>query len=231
MGSSSRLGSEPLARAAFGITSALVTYGLVLQCVLAVRNDDGLFLTGPGRFVNTLSYFTIESNILVAVTTGLLAVRFHRASNAFQVLRLSGLVGIAITGVVFHIALADIQELSGKEAAADWVLHTASPLLCVAGWLIFGPRRQISRQLVGLSVLFPVVWLAYTLLRGALVQDRFGRDYYPYPFLDVATKGYATVALNLVLVAVLFAALAGGALLLDRRLPGILGSDSTETGT
>ena len=231
MESSSRLSSEPLARVAFGLTSALVTYGLVLQFVLAVQNDDGLFLTGPARFVNTLSYFTIESNILVAVTTGLLALRLDRPSTLFRVLRLSGLVGIAITGVVFHIALASLQELSGKEAAADWVLHTASPLLCVVGWLLFGPRHQISRRLVGLSVLFPVVWLTYTLIRGSLVQDRFGRDYYPYPFLDVATEGYAKVAVNVVLVALLFAVLAGGALFLDRRLRGIAGSAPEATGT
>lgn len=215
--------SERVARWGFGLTSALVTYGLVLQFVLAVRNEEGLFTTGAGRFVNTLSYFTIESNILVAVTTGLLAVRLHRPSTVFRVLRLAGLVGITITGIVFHLALADLQELTDKEAAADRVLHTASPILCVAGWLLFGPRRQITPRLVGLSVLFPVLWLGYTMVRGALVQDRLGRDYYPYPFIDAAVEGYAKVTVNIVLVALLFAAIAGGALALDKRLPGIEG--------
>jgi hypothetical protein len=140
--------SERLARWAFGLTSALVTYGLVLQLVLAITNEAGLFATPGARLVNTLSYFTVQSNILVAVTTGLLAVRLHRPSLVFRVLRLSGLVAISITGVVFHLALADLQELTDKEAAADWVLHTASPLLCVAGWLVFGPRRQLDARVV-----------------------------------------------------------------------------------
>ena len=207
-----------MARSFFGVTSALVTYGLVLQLVLAAGNDAGRFTSVAGRIVNTLSFFTVQSNILVAVTTGLLAVRLARTSTLFRVLRLTAVIGITITGVVFHLALANLQELSDKEAAADWVLHTASPILCVAGWLLFGPRGQVSRRVAGLCVTFPLAWLAYTLIRGELVDDRFGHPYYPYPFLDVAQLGYGPVVVAIALVAALFGVLALLALALDRRL-------------
>jgi len=200
------------------VTSALVTYGLVLQFVLAAGNDAGRFTSVAGRIVNTLSFFTVQSNILVAVTTGLLAVRLARTSTLFRVLRLTAVIGITITGVVFHLALANLQELSDKEAAADWVLHTASPILCVAGWLLFGPRGQVSRRVAGLCVTFPLAWLAYTLIRGELVDDRFGHPYYPYPFLDVAQLGYGPLVVAIALVAALFGLLALLALALDRRL-------------
>jgi hypothetical protein len=165
------LDDERNARIFLGATSALVTFGLVLQLVLAYRNEHGLFESHIGRLINTLAFFTIDSNILVAVTTGMLAWRLQRPSTLFRVLRMAGLVGIAITGVVFHLALKDLQELQGKEALADFVLHTASPILCVLGWLLFGPRGQVSKRVVGLSVLFPVIWLAATLVRGPLVQS------------------------------------------------------------
>ena len=207
-----------MARWFFGVTSALVTYGLVLQLVLAAGNDAGRFTSVAGRIVNTLSFFTVQSNILVAVTTGLLAVRLARSSTLFRVLRLTAVIGITITGVVFHLALANLQELSDKEAAADWVLHTASPILCVAGWLLFGPRGQVSRRVAGLCVTFPLAWLTYTLIRGELVDDRFGHPYYPYPFLDVAQLGYGPVVVAIALVAALFGVLALLALALDRRL-------------
>ncbi|MGV8976807.1 MAG: Pr6Pr family membrane protein [Cellulomonas sp.] len=206
------------ARMVFGATAALVTFGLILQLVLAANNDVGRFTSVPGRIVNTLSFFTIESNILVAVTTGLLAVRLTRPSTLFRVLRLTAVIAIAITGVVFHLALANLQELSDNEALADWILHTASPILCVVGWLVLGPRGQVTRRVAGLCVTFPLVWLAYTLIRGELVDDRFGRPFYPYPFLDVAELGYARVLVNIALVAVLFGVLAWLALTLDRRL-------------
>ncbi|WP_217923046.1 Pr6Pr family membrane protein [Miltoncostaea oceani] len=158
------------------------------------------------------------SNVTVAVTTGMLAADPDRRSTLFRVLRLDGVLAIAVTGVVFHLALSDLQELTGWNAFADFVLHTLSPILAVAGWVLFGPRGHLSPRVVALSVVAPVLWLAYTLVRGTLVQDRFGDDYYPYPFMDVQEHGYPVVLVNCAVVAVLFLALAYGALLLDRRL-------------
>ena len=215
------------ARGFFAATSGLVTYGLVLQLVLAANNDAGSFGSVPGRIVNTLSFFTVQSNILVAITTGMLAVRLTRSSTTFRVLRLTALIAIIITGIVYHLALAGLQELSDKEAAADWVLHTASPILCLVGWLVFGPRGQVTRRVAGLSVTFPLAWLAYTLIRGELVDDRFGHPFYPYPFLDVAELGYGKVAVSIALVAALFTVLALLGRVLDRRLSRNLHPRST----
>lgn len=73
------------------------------------------------------------------------------------------------------------------------------------------------------SVRFPILWLAYTLVRGALVEDRTGRNFYryPYPLLDVVEHGYARIAVNIVLVAALSFVLALGALAADKRLRGV----------
>ena len=215
--------SSTWARFFFGATAALVTYGIVLQVVLAAGNETGRFASVAGRIVNTLSFFTVQSNVLVAITTGLLAVRLVRTSTLFRVVRLTAVIAITITGVVFHIALAGLQELSGKEAAADWILHTASPVLCVVGWLVFGPRGRVDRRVASLCVIFPLAWLAYALIRGALVDDQFGRPFYPYPFLDVTDLGYGTVLVNVLIVAVLFALLALLALVIDRRVPRMRG--------
>jgi hypothetical protein len=209
------------ARWCFATTSAVVTFGLVLQVILAARNEEGAFATVPARIVNTLSFFTVLSNILVALTLGLLAYELFRTSVLVRVLRVTGLVAIAITGVVFHLALRNLHELSGKEALADFILHTFSPVASVALWALVGPRNQISRRIVILSVVFPLVWLTYALVRGAVVDDKFGNDYYPYPFLNVAHHGYPSVFVSVALVAALFLVIAASALALDSRLPGL----------
>ena len=46
-----------------------------------------------------------------------------------------------------------------------------------------GPGRTAAGHRAGRLV-------DYTLARGALVQDRFGHDYYPYPFMNVQEYGY-----------------------------------------
>jgi len=43
----------------------------------------------------------------------------------------------------------------------------------------------------------PVVWLVYTLVRGAFV------GWYPYPFVDVGSHGYGYVAVSSVLIGLL----------------------------
>jgi hypothetical protein len=209
------------ARVFFGLTSAVVAFGLVLQSILVITADSGAgsFESTPARILNYFSFFTVLSNLLVAVTTGMLARNLDRRSTLFRVLRLDAVICIMVTGVVFHLALASLQELTGWDAVADFLLHTLSPILCPLGWLIFGPRGQLSGRVVGLSVVPPIGWLAYALVYGAVVEDRHGNDYYAYPFMNVQVHGYAVALLRCAIVAALFLALAFGASALDRRLP------------
>jgi len=210
------------ARLFFGLTSGVVTLGLALQLVIILTkgNASGSFATTPARVVNFFSFFTVQSNILVAVTTGLLAVSLDRRTTLFRVLRLDAVICITVTGVVFHLALASLQELTGWDALADFVLHTLSPALGLLGWVFFGPRRQLTPRIVRWTLLAPVGWLTYALAYGAMVDDRHGNDYYAYPFMNAQVHGYVVALLRCSLVAVLFLGLAFGALWLDPRLPG-----------
>ena len=139
----------------------------------------------------------------------------HLPGEASDVPGLSfGLVAITVTGLVYHVALSRLFDLEGWHQLGNQLVHTAVPVLAVAGWLLFGPRRLTSARVAWLSLLFPLAWIAFTLIRGA------GWHWYPYPFIDVTTLGYGKVALNCVWVALLLLGLAAGATLLDRRLAG-----------
>jgi hypothetical protein len=188
----------------------VVLVGLVVQLVVSARATGGHFGTVGGRLFNVFCFFTIQANVIVGMTSLLLAISPHRTSTVFRVLRLDALVVIAVTFVVFHVALAGLQDLHGGAAFADFMLHTASPILCVLGWAIFGPRAHSETRVVLLALVFPLVWLVFTLIRGPIV------DFYPYPFLDVRDHGYPRVLLNCLLVAVLFTALAAAFTAIDR---------------
>ena len=207
------------ARFFFGATSFVVFAGLILQVVLSATSDGGSFGSVKGKVFNFFCFFTVQSNIIVAITTGMLALKLNRTSVTFDVFRLVGVIAIAVTGVVFHLALRDLQELTGWDALADFLLHTASPILSTIGWLTFGPRRRVSWRVIRLAAIPPLLWLVFTLVRGSFVQDVHGKDYYPYPFMNVQEHGYATVVVNSAIVVVLFIALCSGALALDRKLP------------
>ncbi len=206
----------PIARTWFAATALTVLVGLALQLDFAAGATGGQFDSAWARVLNVFCYFTVLSNVLVAGTSALLALAPDRGSALLRTLRLDALVGIAVTGVVYHVALRGLRELQGQEAVADVLLHTVSPLLCVIGWLLFGPRGALDRATVLRSLAYPALWLLFTLVRGAV------DDFYPYPFVDVATHGYLRVALNCLLVGAVFLALAWGAWWLDRRLDGRL---------
>ncbi|WP_328990544.1 Pr6Pr family membrane protein [Kribbella sp. NBC_01245] len=199
----------------FAGTALVVAVGIILQLVVtggSAGNGVGFYQENPERVLNVLVFFTIQSNLLLGATTLLLAIRPERTSLLFRTLRLNGVLGIAVTGIVYHLVLADLDDLSGGAAVANLLLHTATPILGVLGWLIFGPRGQTDERAAAWSVVFPVVWLVFTLIRGEFTE------FYPYPFVDVNEHGMPTVLLNCLLIAVLLLGLAVGAALLDRRI-------------
>jgi hypothetical protein len=159
------------------------------------------------------AYFTIQSNLLLGGTALLLAAQPDRSGGElFKTLRLNGVLCIAVTGIVYHAVLAGTDDPHGWASVANLLVHTLAPIAGVLGWLLFGPRGLTDWRIVGWSIVYPVLWLVFTLVRGAFV------GFYPYPFVNVDEHGYGRVLLNCLLVAVLFLALAAGATTLDRRL-------------
>ena len=200
-------------RVLFAVTALAVAVGIVVQLFVTAGSTDGYFPDNPDRVFNVFAYFTIQSNLLLGGTCLLLAVDPERwQTMLFRTLRLNGVLCIAVTGIVYHLVLAGSDHLSGAGAFANLVVHSITPLLGVLGWLFFGPRGQTDRRVVGWSIVYPLLWLAFTLIRGE------GTGFYPYPFVDVSEHGYGTVLLNCLFVALLFLALAFGAALLDRRI-------------
>lgn len=168
----------------------------------------------PGRVVRMLSFFTIQSNILSGVVSAQLAGDPRRDGQVWRAIRLASLVGITVTGVVYTTVLARLHEPhGGREIFANTVFHYLVPILMVIGWVLFGPRPRIDRRCIVLSLLYPVAWIVYTLIDGAITS------WYPYPFLDVLTHGYATVVANGALVVVVLGAVTALIWWGDRHLP------------
>ncbi|MEW1959725.1 Pr6Pr family membrane protein [Kineococcus sp. NPDC059986] len=164
------------------------------------------------RFVRFLSYFTVQSNLLVLVAAVSLVLDPARDGRFWRVVRLDALLGITVTGLVFGAVLAPYVHPTG---VAWWInagFHYVSPVLAVASWLLFGPRPRVDGRTFGWAFVWPVGWTVYTLVRGAVV------DWYPYPFLDVSALGYAVALRNVGFVVVLSVALLSLLRLLDRRL-------------
>ena len=213
-------------RTAFGATAVLAGFGMALNLVLTALgtypstqtvttlfgfNDSGI-LGAPGRVFDFFSYFTVLSNILVAVVMAMLWRNPSRSGALFRILRMDALVMITVTGLVYWAVLAGGVELQGLEYVTNTIEHTLVPIATLLVFVIFGPRGQFRVSTVFAALVLPIAWALLTLVRGATISA------YPYGFINVAQYGYGSVLVNIAGVAVLGIVIGFVFLGLDRLL-------------
>ena len=193
------------ARAAYAVNAGVAWLGVVLTLLISALDgydrgpvDPGLYgdtATGlggaPARLLDSLSYFTIWSNIVVAVSVTLLLASPLPATGARKVLRLAGLLMITVTGIVYQLLLAPTAMVTGWSVLTNPILHIVTPILTVVVWLVWGPRGWTSWRLVGASMLLPLAWIVWMLARGAVIGS------YPYGFVNVDELGWPSVLATL----------------------------------
>jgi hypothetical protein len=196
----------------YRLLTGLVAVGIIINAIVAWRADHGRFSPGYNRALNTLAFFTIQSNFMVGLSALLLSFNRFRRSTASATLWLSSLVAITMTGIVYHWLLAGLQDLRGLSLVGDLIVHSAVPILAAVAFFVFGPRGLITPRVVQLTLIFLVWWIVFTIIRGEIV------NWYPYPFVDVNDKGYPRVILNGIGMSLLYLAFGYGYMYLDRWL-------------
>lgn len=143
----------------------------------------------PGETLWVLArYFTLLTNLLVVITFATAALRRNGISAPWiAALTLS----IMLVGAVYHVLLSGLVTFTGLGIWADQGLHTVVPIACFVWWVIFAPKRDLHYRDLPMFIVWPCVYVAYALARGA------NDGIYPYPFMSLATNGAATVATNL----------------------------------
>jgi hypothetical protein len=196
-----------------GAIALIATVALVVQLVLVIDKD--------GSVVNFFSYFTVESNILVMIAAALIALKPDRGGTAFGILRMAGLVGITITGIIFSTVLAGKVEFEGIAWWTDKAFHYVVPAMAVIGFVAMKPRTRLDKiSLWFLS--WAVAWLAYTLVRAEVsdpvyaVADNKTANV-PYDFLDLDHESGVAVAIACTGVTVLALAIASFYIWLSKR--------------
>jgi hypothetical protein len=174
----------------------LLMSALVLIAVVATYADTAG--RGPVNPFNFFGYFTIQSNLLLAVVliaTAVLRLQRREPPAWVQVARGATTAYIVLVGIVYATLLAGHENGGVPLPWANTVLHVVLPLYGPLDWLLVADRPALRWGRLWLVLLFPAIWLVVVLLRGAT------DGWVPYPFLDPAT-GVGTVAVFCVIIAV-----------------------------
>lgn len=213
------------------MTSPTHAVPALFRALIAAAAVVGLAIElAHGSVPVVLSFFTIWTNILVAVVFALSAARAWQGRPDVDPLYRGGvLLFILITGLVFHLVLAnpsspfnvleDLNKLTGAKAVANQLLHTVTPVGAVLDFLLLTAPGTLRPRHAVQWLAYPLAYVTFALIRGALLApDATAR--YTYPFIDVAQYGYGRVAMNTVVLGIVFYALGLALLAADRYRPG-----------
>ncbi|GAA2750359.1 Pr6Pr family membrane protein [Amnibacterium kyonggiense] len=181
------------------VTAALrlVVGALIVAAVVATLAD-----VLPVSLVDFFGYFTIQSNVIgavVAVVGGIRLLRGAPSTPAWVVVRWCAGTYLIVVGVVYWTVLAPLHAAGGVPLPwANLTLHALSPLAALVDLLLAPDRFRPALRLLPLVLVYPLVWTAVVLVRGAT------DGWVPYPFLN-PSQGYGVVAAWVALVAGVFA--------------------------
>lgn len=184
------------------IAAAIGWIALVLQLYLIIVNRTASI---PETLLRYFGFFTILTNILVAASLTLVYVKGISENGHFltrpKTLTATA-VYITIVGLIYNVILRFQWAPEGLAKLVDELLHSFIPVLFIFFWIKFVPKQSIKWKNILSWLIYPLVYLGYTLLRGSFAA------WYPYPFINVTDLGYEKVVMNSAMVTVAFLVIA-----------------------
>lgn len=204
-----------------------MAFGLLALVALGVGYDRDIH---TGDAVNFFFYFTDLSNLFAAyvlLAGGVAGLRGR--PGVPDLVRGSAVLYLVITGLVYWILLASQMGPETIHWQND-IVHGVMPAVLLLDWLISPPATRLSLGRASRWMIFPIGYLAVSLIRGPIVK------WWPYDFLDPREPGgYGHVTKWSVIVTAIFVVFMMlivfvGNQLGSRRSPGF-DSDSDSSGT
>jgi hypothetical protein len=182
--------NRPIGSSQAGRATATRAYRalIALAVLVAISYQVGKGLEHEGfSATDYFSYFTELSNLFAAAIFLYGAIRpAGERTLTIELLRGAAVVYMLTTGIVYAVLL------SGHPPPYPWVntiVHRIMPVAAALDWAIDPPRMRLALRQTMLWMSFPLVYVAYTLARGAIV------NWYPYFFVDPRRHGgYLLVA-------------------------------------
>ena len=181
-----------------GVAAIIVWLSLALQLYVILQNR---IATVPETIVRFFSYYTVLTNLLIAVCFTMVSIKgiaekgnFFSRPNTLT----ATAVYICIVALTYNLILRFQWAPTGLTRVPDELLHLVIPLMYLFFWIKYVPKQNLQWKNIFPWAIYPFVYLGYTLWRGPKAA------WYPYPFMDVNNLGYNKVLFNSAMVCVVF---------------------------
>lgn len=186
-------------------------FALIGQLYLIIINRSS---TIPETLLTYFSYFTILSNLIVAISLSVLLIgpagkwgRFFSRPSTLSAIT----VYIAVVGIIYNTILRFLWAPQGFQRLVDEMLHLVVPVLFIIFWAVCVPKQHLKWGMVLPWMIYPLLYMVWTVVHGAF------SNFYPYPFVDVTKLGYPVVIRNGGLMLLFFVVLSLVLILIGKR--------------
>ena len=185
---------------ALGVIAIIGWFALVAQFYLEITNIYSK-ATLSEMIIRYFSYFTITTNLLVAICCTTLALapasgwgRFFSRQTTLAAIT----VYIVIVGIIYNTILRSLWSPYGLQKIADDLLHSVIPLLFLVCWLLFAGKDGLRWRNIWSWLLYPLTYIVYVFIRGA------ASGFIHIPLCDVAQIGLQRAITNAIWIALAF---------------------------
>lgn len=195
----------------FAIVLTVFT-AIIAQVIYSTLNIPGY---NP---VNFFSFFTVQSSIFSAVVL-LIATYISlksKPSRTLEYFRGAATLYMIVVGVVYFFLLRNSGSTPDSLLPRiTFILHYLFPVYLLIDWVISPLRHKLRFNKSLTWLLFPIAYLVYSMIRGAIT------GWYPYAFLDPSGPDGVT---GIVIVGIAIALLCLGLTWLITRKKGLKNS-------
>jgi len=183
------------------ISAVLGWIALILQFYVTISYSLSKGMSFLGGVVAYFSYFTILTNLLVAVSyTFQLLKPKSGLGKFFSDPKVKSAIAVYITfvGLGYSLLLRHLWKPQGIGWVADELLHDVTPVLYVIYWFMAAPKGILNWKNIAPWLIYPAIYFIYALIKGSIT------GVYPYPFIDLDELGIKGLLINLILLIIGF---------------------------
>ncbi|WP_156387372.1 Pr6Pr family membrane protein [Devosia sp. Root105] len=180
-----------------GAAGLALDWSAIFPSVMTVSTTNLVARSFPDAFIYFWTYFTHLTNLWLLLTYAAVLSGWNWLGWFRRpVIMASAAAFITLVMLYYHFMLAPTLQLEGALGIATWLLHYVAPILYLVWWALFAPHGVLRFQHIGLMLLPGIGYVAWVLLRGAVVHE------YPYDILDAGKFGYGGVAIGVAVLLV-----------------------------
>lgn len=212
-------------------------FKLIFRLIVIASVVVGICLTPAIRQAEQFWFFTIQTNIFIAIIELILVVcqilNFLKIETnfiqgkTFSFIRTLTTFFITITGLIYCFVLApagvyfDGEPLSKLFDARNILLHVTVPAMAILDHLLYCKKGNLKFRYAPIFLIYPIIYFAMVNFRVLFGGAPFSNgSLYPYFFLDpyLDAQGWGMVAIYLAFICLLFYGLACLYIWLDKKL-------------